>query len=254
MADGKTDKTLAIHVRNMHVVLILPRAHEIVGIAVGVFARRIVVELNPDVVENTCADGGAEISIGDNPLSISSRGKGIASNSSTQRKQHFDSPLSAACYISYNAAATSRSLWIVVLSQVCLRSLAIPKYIHESNVDILLAQQALALCSRNVLNRGGWYSQEDLAGINGFPLVPGDQEIVGIAVGILVRRVVVELNPDIVENTCVDGSAEMSIGEWTLVLYHFQCSCNFQEFVDCSAQPSLAEGFGHSQIHSGKQC
>ncbi|KAJ8424201.1 hypothetical protein Cgig2_013355 [Carnegiea gigantea] len=63
---------------------------------------------------------------------------GIACNSATQRKQHLDSPLLAVCYIISNAATTSRSLWIVMPFQVCLKSLAISKYIQESSLNILV--------------------------------------------------------------------------------------------------------------------
>lgn len=58
--------------------------------------------------------------------------------------------------------------------------------------------------------------QEDLRIDRRGPPVPRVQKVRGVAGGILARRIVIELHPDIIEKACVEGSAEELIWEWTL--------------------------------------
>lgn len=65
--------------------------------------------------------------------------------------------------------------------------------------------------------RCGRQAEEEVRGVDPCrPLVPGVDEVGGAPRRVLARRVVVELNPDIVEETCVKGFADPLVREWAL--------------------------------------
>jgi len=60
-------------------------------------------------------------------------------------------------------------------------------------------------------------AEEDVCGIDrSYPLVPGVDEVCGAPRRVLARRVVVELDPDVVEEPRLKGFAYPLVREWTL--------------------------------------